>query len=223
MNKITFPLNPRMQGPNVGDLQTALQLLLDKAIILPNDPSARRALSAGLAREHTEQTYGDSTREAVSVFQDERHLEVSGTVDEATAIALNRLLDELSAPGDEQRAYTVKGTVRFADSAPAAGIMVSAVDRDLRSEQVLGQSQTDREGFYEIHYSTRQFQVKGARLDYFCGDVEFKLEWVGRHNADKSRALVNVWGDANDFRSMSAFLVANEWRNTCLREPTYST
>src|SRR5690606_9489276 len=53
--------------------------------------------------------------------------------------------------------YTVKGTVRFFDGFPAGGIIVSAFDRDLRSEQVLGQSQTNRQGNYQIQYSESQF------------------------------------------------------------------
>src|SRR5688572_26626405 len=40
--------------------------------------------------------------------------------------------------------YEVKGTVRLADGSPVAGIKVSAFDRDLRGEQLLGQSQTNR-------------------------------------------------------------------------------
>jgi hypothetical protein len=53
--------------------------------------------------------------------------------------------------------YEVKGAVRLADGSPAVAIQVSAFDRDLRSEQKLGQSQTDSGGFYEIGYSQRQF------------------------------------------------------------------
>jgi hypothetical protein len=33
MNKITFPLELLMQGPEVGDLQAALQLFLDRGVI----------------------------------------------------------------------------------------------------------------------------------------------------------------------------------------------
>jgi hypothetical protein len=102
--------------------------------------------------------YGEATRKTVTIFQEEQRLEVIGAVDEATANALNRLLDELSGSGEEQSAYIVKGMVRLFDGFPATGVTVSAFDRDLRSEQPLGQSQTDREGFYQIQYSARQFR-----------------------------------------------------------------
>ena len=157
MNKITFPLKPRMRGPEVDDLQAVLQLLLDRGIILRDDEGARQELSAALNREHTEQTFGEVTRRLVCIFQEERRLEVSGTVDEPTASALNRLLDELSGPGKEEPPYVVKGTVRFFDGFPAVGVKVSAFDRDLRSEQALGQTQTDKRGSYQLQYSAHQF------------------------------------------------------------------
>ena len=158
MNKITFPLKSRMQGPEVGDLQAVLQLLLDRGIILRDDEGARQGLSATLNREHTEQTYGEVTRRLVCIFQEERRLEVSGTVDEPTASALNRLLDELTGPGEEEPEYVVKGTVRFFDGFPAVGVKVSAFDRDLRREEALGHSPTDKQGLYQIGYSAHQFR-----------------------------------------------------------------
>jgi hypothetical protein len=51
----------------------------------------------------------------------------------------------------------INGTVRLADGAPVAGIKLSVFDRGVRREQELGQSQTDKQGFYQIRYSSRQF------------------------------------------------------------------
>ena len=56
--------------------------------------------------------------------------------------------------------YDVKGTVRFADGSPAAALKVSAFDRDLRTEQLLGRAQTDAKGFYAIQYSAAKFQQR---------------------------------------------------------------
>jgi hypothetical protein len=53
--------------------------------------------------------------------------------------------------------YEVKGTVRLADGAPVAGIKVSAFDRDLRAEELLGQSRTKRDGSYLIQYDADAF------------------------------------------------------------------
>jgi hypothetical protein len=64
------------------------------------------------------------------------------------------------------QSHQVQGTVRLSDGSPAAGIKVSAFDCDLRSEQELGQSQTDKHGFYEIRYSSRQFlKAEKGRAD----------------------------------------------------------
>ena len=101
MNKIIFPLKLRMKNSAVGDLQDALQLLLDRGLILANDEGARRELTAVLLRERAAQTYGSGTRKLVSIFQEERQLQTGGAVDEATAEALNVLLREKSTKDAE--------------------------------------------------------------------------------------------------------------------------
>ena len=63
--------------------------------------------------------------------------------------------------------YEVKGTVHLADGSPAAGLKVSAFDRNLRAEQLLGQSKTTRDGSYRIQYSADVFaktEAGGADL-----------------------------------------------------------
>jgi hypothetical protein len=58
----------------------------------------------------------------------------------------------------------VGGRVVQADGAPAAGLTVTAVDRDLRQEQALGSATTGGDGRYEILYTRDQFarSEKGA-------------------------------------------------------------
>ena len=157
MEKIVPPIRPQDHGPAVANLQEALLLFLNRGLILAREEGARREVSTALQREHTEQIYGEGTRKLVGIFQEERNLEGHGEVNESTANALNRLLDELGDQGDEQPEFTVKGRVRLFDGSPAAGIQVSAFDRDLRDEQELGQSQTDKQGFYQIGYTAGQF------------------------------------------------------------------
>ena len=131
MNKITFPLKPRMQGPEVGDLQTVLQLLLDGGVILRDDEGARRELAAALNREHTEQTYGEVSRRLVRTFQEERSLQVSGTV-EPTASALNCLLGSWSmAPELPEHPRAQRQAVPRATTWPSSGV-VNVQGRDLR-------------------------------------------------------------------------------------------
>src|SRR5918994_1045012 len=94
MNRIIFPLEAGRRGPEVADLQAALQLLLDRGAILRDDEGARRELSAGLERERAERYYGDVTIRVVTIFQGESGFERSGSVDEPTANEINAHLQE---------------------------------------------------------------------------------------------------------------------------------
>ncbi|KYF65237.1 hypothetical protein BE11_24800 [Sorangium cellulosum] len=53
--------------------------------------------------------------------------------------------------------FIVQGFVRFADGYPARGLRVAAFDRDLRSEELLGQAEVARDGSYRIEYSEGRF------------------------------------------------------------------
>ena len=52
----------------------------------------------------------------------------------------------------------VHGQVRQADFSLFVGAVVQASDKDLRSEELLGQAITDQEGRYEIKYNADQFR-----------------------------------------------------------------
>lgn len=94
MNEIAFPMAERERGAAVADLQDALQLLLDRGALLPNDEAARREMFNSLKRERATQTYGSAMSRLVGILQEERRLRVSGEVDQRTADALNALLIE---------------------------------------------------------------------------------------------------------------------------------
>ena len=156
MNKITFPLKRRMKRPEVGNLQDALQLLLDRGVLLASDEAARRELSQALQRERVEQTYGGATAKLVGRFQEERGLQASGEVDEPTANALNALLKELGAfdREPELRIHIVSGAVRREDGLPLQGLRVRAAHGAERQSVRLGQDITDDEGRYTIRYES---------------------------------------------------------------------
>ena len=155
MNKIIFPLKLRMNSPAVGDLQDALQLLLDRGVILANDEGTRRELTAVLLRERAAQTYGSGTRKLVSIFQEERQLQTGGAVDEATAEALNGLLRELGVFDPIKTAtstHVVSGAVRRDDGLALQSLRVRAVHQTDRAAIRLGEDTTDAEGRYTIRY-----------------------------------------------------------------------
>lgn len=59
---------------------------------------------------------------------------------------------------NQHQGFVVSGQVRMADDTPLAETLtVSAFDKDLRTEQLLGEAQTDRDGRYEIKYTANQF------------------------------------------------------------------
>ena len=59
-------------------------------------------------------------------------------------------------PNVEPKPFVVRGQVRQ-DGHPLSGILIAAVDKDLRSEELLGQAMTDEQGRYEIAYTAAQF------------------------------------------------------------------
>ncbi|MCD9025517.1 neuraminidase-like domain-containing protein [Cohnella silvisoli] len=120
MNKITFPLEHGKQGSEVGDLQAALQLFLDKSILLENEEGMRREYSYGLRRENAEQIYSDYTSKLVSIFQEERRLEAHGKVDEQTANAMNAILRNLGL-------LNVEGWTQVVEALNTQGQTLSAI------------------------------------------------------------------------------------------------
>jgi hypothetical protein len=157
MNRIIFPLEFRMRGPQVADLQEALQLLLDRAVILADNHADRHKLSEALRRARAENIYEEATQKIVSTFQEERNLEErEGNVGEQTANALNALLKEWGlldegAPADNHR--MVGGQVRREDGQPLPGVVVRAFHVGEPGILRLREDTTDAEGRYTIRYS----------------------------------------------------------------------
>ncbi len=55
------------------------------------------------------------------------------------------------------RDFSVSGMIVYASGAPAAGLKIAAFDRDLRSEEALGETQSGRDGAYSVVFSERLF------------------------------------------------------------------
>ena len=71
--------------------------------------------------------------------------------------------DEVLTDSEE---YIVFGEVRLSNSRPVEACTVRAFDRDLRSEQFLGESLTDSNGSYRIIYTEEQFkQADNGKAD----------------------------------------------------------
>ena len=147
MKAIAAPINRNSQSAEVTNLQEVLLLLLRRQLIQVSDED-RPFYEEGLLREQREQTYNDITQRVVGIFQEESRLQITGDVDEPTAVAFNRLLKAL---------FVVRGNVRLMDNTPVPNVTVQAFDRDLRSRELLGQTTTNINGYYEIFYTRNQF------------------------------------------------------------------
>jgi hypothetical protein len=159
-HKVSHPLKMSDNGVEVVNLQDALQLLIDKNKLLIEDPAAKERLLRALASERTRQVFGDNgTLRLVQLFQTQQQLRSTGEVDEITADMINKLLKELGAievPTEIQ--FSVRGQVHSADGRVTNRVLVRAFDKDLRSEQLLGETNTDANGQYEITYTSEQFR-----------------------------------------------------------------
>jgi peptidoglycan hydrolase-like protein with peptidoglycan-binding domain len=143
-------LQSNMRGDDVALLH---QELIQLGYTIPDD-------------ELREQRFGKATRANVLDFQKQHGLETTGVVDTKTAALIAQALDGRSrdrqaaaaAAETPPDALIVRGQVVQVDGRPVAAGRVRAFDRDLRSEEPLGDATTDEQGRYELHYSAQQFQ-----------------------------------------------------------------
>ena len=155
MNHVTFPLKPQMDGPEVANLQEALNQLLERGALLRDNEAARRELTDALKGELEAQTFGDATRKLVGIFQRERRIAGDrGVVDAETAAELNALLREwgLLDQAIGRTDQVVSGEVRREDGAPLQGLRVRAVHGVDAPSIRLGEDTTDNDGRYTIRY-----------------------------------------------------------------------
>ena len=160
MNRVTFPLEHQMQGQDVGDLQDALQLLVDRSMLLADDERLRRELAEALQNEQAQQTFGDATMKLVFRYQEEQYLQASGVVDEQTARALNELLERLGAFG-KPKIYRVEGRVVSRVTPALNGLRVLIVDKIVGNDILLVETSTDLQGKYNTSFSENDFKRQG--------------------------------------------------------------
>ncbi|MBD1930312.1 MULTISPECIES: neuraminidase-like domain-containing protein [Cyanophyceae] len=158
MQRIIAPLQSDDRGPTVANLQDALQLFLDRRLLLANDEGTRQKLSAVLGQERVKQSYQEVTRELVSIFQAEQQIQPQrerGNVDERTADVMNRLLQELGELDQPQTEtfWVVSGRIQHDNELPFKGGIVRAFHQVKQDAIRLGEDRTDPEGRYTIRYT----------------------------------------------------------------------
>jgi hypothetical protein len=71
-------------------------------------------------------------------------------------------MDKVTAPLAAPDQFVVHGQITYANGAGAKGMLVRAYDKDLRSEQLLGEASTALDGAYSISYSYSKFALAEA-------------------------------------------------------------
>jgi hypothetical protein len=161
-------------------------VLLERGAISPVNRRQLSAWKAGLASERTTKTYGITTSAIVSQFQQDQNIQPDGDIGPQTTVVINKLLHEwgiIEHPiVPENYDYNVKGHINKVDNwgsdKPVGGRLVRAIDMDLRHEQLLGETVTDRQGYYNIGYSQTQFrraEEQSADLIVRVYDVEGRV------------------------------------------------
>jgi hypothetical protein len=151
-------------GQEVVNLQDALSVLVVRSWFVIAEPDLRDRLLDALASERGQEMFGDGgTFQLVKLFQSRQQLPETGEVDAKTADALNRVLRELGVlkdPPQREFDFIVSGIVSTPGGAPAPNLNVTAFDRDLRTEQPVGNgSTTDANGKYRIVYSSNAWSA----------------------------------------------------------------
>lgn len=159
MQNIIPPIGPGDSGANVNTLHEALltiihQLAIPDYIGLLKEPNFLEEWN----NEYKTSVYGNATQQAVKLFQqNQMRVMPTGTVDEATATAINSLLNisgqTSQKPPAKDTPPTVSGTVYDEWIEPMECAPVMIFDQDIRSEHLLGEGETDKKGNYSITYS----------------------------------------------------------------------
>jgi hypothetical protein len=209
MDQIVFPLKLNMKRAAVGDLQGALQQLIDRGELLSGEGTARKTLFAAMKKESKKQTYGKNTSELVGMFQKENHLPVTGTVDNATAEVLNSRLVDLGLLDQpvEATAYQVKGKVASTTSAGVGGLRISVVDKGVGGDTTLVEVNTGPEGAYQATFAEGQVRKRGKSQPDLQARVYAGKTFIGasevRYNASREETL-NVLLDDQAGASMAS-------------------
>ena len=100
--------------------------------------------------ERDMRVFGEATEAIIRDLQERASLPGDGVCNEPARAAIEILLREVGT-------FTVHGRILDADGDPVVGANVFAVDVDLRRQEVLGYTKTDRHGEYEVRYSAAKF------------------------------------------------------------------
>src|SRR5438270_3592233 len=191
MKLVISPLKSGDHGADVANLQDALLLLIDKGRIQLS-PTEAQSFKTLLSREQQGQAYQGTTSKAVVTFQQQQHLQQTGTVDAPTAAALNQILKDLGAldAAEDGQKPMVAGQVMQDDRTPFKGTVILFSEADQGSIR-LGEDATDPEGRYTIGYDLA-LGLNGVKLRVAAFDPDSRLRADATIAAAKPVEIVNL-------------------------------
>ncbi|WP_068819221.1 neuraminidase-like domain-containing protein [Phormidesmis priestleyi] len=135
--------------------------------------------------EQDEQVFGVGTRDALLQFQSQSQLSQTGVLDEATQIALERAIAQLTVP-----THRAEGRIILEHGLPADGVVVRLYNRGFGGTQTaVGEAvRTDSRGFYALAYTPTD---KAANLEVRVIDAQGQEVSLSetRLNANKNEVL----------------------------------
>lgn len=216
--KITLPLALNDKGTAIRNLKAALKQLLTQ--MQDFGQSKDSALLTDFEKDIASATFTQATAKMVTAFQVMVKLPQTGKVDEATAKAINEILN-LTKELPELPVFILTGTVTASDGIAVANKKVAAYDKDLRKEGLLGSSLTAKDGSYKITYTAEKFsRAEKQTADVFIRVTDLNLGNIfntGKGNPDNiyhtsavlynapQNAVIDAVLDEKSYRSSPEF------------------
>ena len=159
MNRVQNPPPPPI-GPNadrdaIANLHAALLFLIERGHFQLSDEMQNKLR---VDRDHT--VYGDGTMQTIIAFRQQFGLGPGEIVDEPTAGALNRALEELGA-FEQSDQLLVEGKVASRISASVGDLRVVIVDKAVGGDVQLAEIRTDNGGAYRATFSDSAVRQRG--------------------------------------------------------------
>ncbi|MBW4660244.1 MAG: peptidoglycan-binding protein [Drouetiella hepatica Uher 2000/2452] len=164
---IVAPLRIGDRSAEVFKLQTGLILLIDHQLLrLSGD---KQNLYERLLQEQKEQIYSDYTVTIISIFQKQSQLNSTGEVDQATADALNQLLQNLNS----STCIEVRGRLTDVNKRGLAKYTISLFEYDLDGTVPIARCISDEDGTFEFKFNNSEVLKQGD--DTTAPDLMFQI------------------------------------------------
>lgn len=188
MKSVKHPIHLGYQGNIVSTLQDILLDFIKSGTLTLSDENHL----TGLKSEMNEQFFGSHTAQIVRDFRSQENITTPEDilVDEATANAINQILETQNATGT----LVIQGHIYNANSNPLQNLSLTIFDVDLRSRENLGNVSTDEFGYFRLEITGSQFENYEAQLPDIQLDIVLPNGQIFQSEIfyNQSDALINI-------------------------------